>query len=663
MRGPWLLLLLGVLPALALASLPPSQTWALIVSGSRYWFNYRHSANALSMYAILKEAGVPDNRIILGLSEDHSTKLNNPYFGTVYVSDKENPLLPPRGASSSVQQQELKARHNLYRPQDTEVDLVASELTASTILGIISGRERYGSASSQRFHLSTAEDGELDEGTSYHRHLLIYLTGHGGDGFLKLSDKEEITSVDLAQAVAVALRAKRFHSVTALFDTCQAATLHEHWYTPGILAFSSSVREQNSYAYGIDDQPTSSSFSTTANHYALQDEERKEGEDLITVEDVASNYKIVNRRRYFPGGLGQSVSDGFTRLLWEHLSSSGNTVSSFSAGVSTAVGASLPWRSAGVSAGKEQRRKPLSARELLLRRRPQRDRRSSGKKVRSSSTAEQLQNRTVAAVSLSPPPTSSHHHHHHSLSDVLQAVPGWRIGSTVTEHTATVGTGALEDYFRLSLETHGALHPAHDGETAQHTHQHQHQHRHLKRLIDHARQLALSLIHARGASSKPSGDDYDPCGAFWRNEKRFKEKHLRPASAAEHGAASITTLYLQSLLQCEQGPPSPSANGFFDAVLPRVASASYLSRCRDDRVALAACLHRSLDSKLSSPRSASSSLSKAARGEVLSSSSRSQDKAKSAGTNGALPASVGKALLHMTAAEHIFGDSAEAASE
>lgn len=31
--------------------------------------------------------------------------------------------------------------------------------------------------------------------------VLIYLSGHGGDGFLKFQDSEELTNVDLADAI------------------------------------------------------------------------------------------------------------------------------------------------------------------------------------------------------------------------------------------------------------------------------------------------------------------------------------------------------------------------------------------------------------------------------------------------------------------------------
>lgn len=50
--------------------------------------------------------------------------------------------------------------------------------------------------------------GRLPEGTPRSKRLLtddrsnilIYMTGHGGDGFLKFQDAEEITSIELADA-------------------------------------------------------------------------------------------------------------------------------------------------------------------------------------------------------------------------------------------------------------------------------------------------------------------------------------------------------------------------------------------------------------------------------------------------------------------------------
>ena len=47
-----------------------TSNWAVLVCASRYWFNYRHIANTLSMYRTVKRLGIPDSNIILMLADD-----------------------------------------------------------------------------------------------------------------------------------------------------------------------------------------------------------------------------------------------------------------------------------------------------------------------------------------------------------------------------------------------------------------------------------------------------------------------------------------------------------------------------------------------------------------------------------------------------------------
>ena len=47
-----------------------TSNWAVLVCSSRYWFNYRHVANALSIYRTVKRLGIPDSHIILMLADD-----------------------------------------------------------------------------------------------------------------------------------------------------------------------------------------------------------------------------------------------------------------------------------------------------------------------------------------------------------------------------------------------------------------------------------------------------------------------------------------------------------------------------------------------------------------------------------------------------------------
>ncbi len=39
--------------------------WYVLLSSSKFYFNYRHTLNTLLFYSYLKEQGVPDSRVSL----------------------------------------------------------------------------------------------------------------------------------------------------------------------------------------------------------------------------------------------------------------------------------------------------------------------------------------------------------------------------------------------------------------------------------------------------------------------------------------------------------------------------------------------------------------------------------------------------------------------
>ena len=61
----------------------PSNIHAIIVSSSRYWFNYRHAINALGIYEIFRRNGISDENIILSTSLERV-----PSFQELFVSSK-----------------------------------------------------------------------------------------------------------------------------------------------------------------------------------------------------------------------------------------------------------------------------------------------------------------------------------------------------------------------------------------------------------------------------------------------------------------------------------------------------------------------------------------------------------------------------------------------
>merc|ERR1712060_950576 len=82
--------------------------------------------------------------------------------------------------------------------------------------------------------------------------VLVYLSGHGGDEFLKFQDQKELTANDIADAVAQMRDMRRMHELLLLTETCQAGTLAAQLYTPGIYALGSSGKGENSLSHHAD---------------------------------------------------------------------------------------------------------------------------------------------------------------------------------------------------------------------------------------------------------------------------------------------------------------------------------------------------------------------------------------------------------------------------
>ncbi|XP_062084433.1 uncharacterized protein LOC133790706 [Humulus lupulus] len=196
-----------------------TNNWAVLVCTSRFWFNYRHMANTLSLYRTVKRLGIPDERIILMLADDMACNARNKYPAQVF--NNENHKL------------------NLYG-DNVEVDYRGYEVTVENFLRVLTGRHETAVPRSKRL-LS-------DEGS----HILLYMTGHGGDEFLKFQDSEELQSHDLADAVKQMKEKRRFKELMIMVDTCQAATLFSQLQSPGVLTIGSSMKGENSYSHHLD---------------------------------------------------------------------------------------------------------------------------------------------------------------------------------------------------------------------------------------------------------------------------------------------------------------------------------------------------------------------------------------------------------------------------
>jgi len=196
-----------------------TNNWAVLVCSSRFWFNYRHVANVLSLYRSIKQLGIPDSNIILMLADNIPCGSRNPYPASIYNNAYH--------------------RSNVF-PDDVEVDYRGYEVTADNFVRLLTDRMVSTTPRNKRI-LSDRQS-----------NVLIYLTGHGGDGFLKFQDSEELTSTDLADAIEAMYQHNRYNELFVISDTCQSESLYTKIYSPRVLATSSSLVGEDSLSHHID---------------------------------------------------------------------------------------------------------------------------------------------------------------------------------------------------------------------------------------------------------------------------------------------------------------------------------------------------------------------------------------------------------------------------
>lgn len=196
-----------------------TNNWAVLVSTSRFWFNYRHMANVLSMYRTVKRLGIPDSQIILMLSDDVACNPRNLFPGSVFNN--------------------MDRAIDLYG-DSIEVDYRGNAVTVENFIRLLTDRWGPGHPRSKR--LLTDENSNI----------FIYMTGHGGNEFLKFQDAEEISSWDIADAFEQMHEKKRYNEIFFMIDTCQANTMYSKFYSPNILACGSSELDESSYSHHSD---------------------------------------------------------------------------------------------------------------------------------------------------------------------------------------------------------------------------------------------------------------------------------------------------------------------------------------------------------------------------------------------------------------------------
>ncbi len=205
---------------------PRQGLWAYIAAFSRGWKNYRHQADALNMYQILRKHGVSDDRIVLMIADDLADDPQNPEPGIV---------------------RSVAGGPNLN--VDVQIDYrLDDDTTSERVLGILSGE--VGSDSSAAVAPTERDD------------VLVFWVGHGGDrGVLVGGTTAEaatsqngsfISPEDLGLAVQNMAEANRYRRLLMVLESCHAGAMGARFFAPNAMLMTGAGARENSLGFNYD---------------------------------------------------------------------------------------------------------------------------------------------------------------------------------------------------------------------------------------------------------------------------------------------------------------------------------------------------------------------------------------------------------------------------
>jgi glycosylphosphatidylinositol transamidase (GPIT) subunit GPI8 len=190
--------------------------YALVVSTSDSWANYRHQADALAQYDLLRKNGFSDEHIILIVADDIAANGLNPEPGSLYNEVGGSDLY---GAA--------------------QIDYRAGELDTRALLDILGGRP-----TAERPNVLVGSDTD---------NVYVFLVGHGDSRGLCLKDcAEHLSPTDLQQAIDEMSAAGRFRRMLVVVEACHGGVMGTGLSTPGVLLLTGANAVENSLATNYD---------------------------------------------------------------------------------------------------------------------------------------------------------------------------------------------------------------------------------------------------------------------------------------------------------------------------------------------------------------------------------------------------------------------------
>ena len=197
---------------------------AVIIATSSGWRNYRHQADALAMYNLLKSNGVEDDKIILLLIDDIAHHEKNRMKGDVHhtVGGKnlrEDAVIDYSGMEVAF-----------------EFEVVNVENLKNVLLGN-----------------KTADTHDVLE-TNEHSNIFIYIVNHGAPGYIPFSEGGELTAEEFREIIEEMYKNKKYRQMFILIEVCFGESMALDIETPGVVFLIGASKNEPSFGANYDSE-------------------------------------------------------------------------------------------------------------------------------------------------------------------------------------------------------------------------------------------------------------------------------------------------------------------------------------------------------------------------------------------------------------------------
>ena len=168
---------------------------------------------------------------MLGLSEYHACTPHSFYPGEIYLTENSNILLSCNN--------------------DVNIDYKDADFHNFQLLDILKGRSNQLLNNFRKIN------------SNKNSRIIIIITSHGGENFIKVRGKSVILSDELNRALNEMHIKQRYKEILFILDTCEAESLFEYVDVPNVYFVASSLKHQKAHSYSYDTKymaPTADKF-------------------------------------------------------------------------------------------------------------------------------------------------------------------------------------------------------------------------------------------------------------------------------------------------------------------------------------------------------------------------------------------------------------------